>query len=173
MSPQHRMKGAVMRRVLGATAAITLLLSVLVLPALAQDKVTLCHAAGLDGTTKYITLTVGWPAAYGPAGHFYEDGTPRAGHENDYLGACEGDEPSATPPITPSPSPTTTPSATPSLTPEPSATPQVTPQPSPEPTDSTPPSTPTPMPSVAPSPTVTPTPGESTPIPTLPPTDTE
>jgi len=54
-----------------------------------QDKVTICHAAGLEGTTHYETLTIGYPAVYGPAGHFYENGTPRAGHEQDYLGACE------------------------------------------------------------------------------------
>ena len=53
------------------------------------DKVTICHAAGRDGTTHYIEITVGWPAAYGPAGHFYENGTPRAGHEDDYLGPCK------------------------------------------------------------------------------------
>lgn len=53
-----------------------------------QDKVTLCHAAGLAGTTQYVEITVGYPAAYGPAGHFEENGTPRAGHEQDYLGPC-------------------------------------------------------------------------------------
>lgn len=52
------------------------------------EKVTICHAAGLEGTTHYETLTIGYPAAYGPAGHFYENGTPRAGHEQDYLGEC-------------------------------------------------------------------------------------
>ena len=52
------------------------------------DKVTLCHASGLAGTTKYETLTIGYEAAYGPAGHFDENGTPNAGHEQDYLGEC-------------------------------------------------------------------------------------
>jgi LPXTG-motif cell wall-anchored protein len=51
--------------------------------------VTLCHAAGLDGTTKFVTLTIPQQAAFGRAGHFNEDGTPRAGHEADYRGACE------------------------------------------------------------------------------------
>ena len=151
-----------MQRVLGAIAALTLLLSVLVLPVLAQDKVTLCHAAGLDGTTKYITLTVAWNAAYGQAGHFYEDGTPRAGHENDYLGACEGDEPSATPPTNPPTTPPTIPSASPSIgppsLPSPAPSPAVTP---------TPTSTPTAKPSL------TPTPEPIVITPTLPPTDTE
>ena len=40
------------------------------------DKVTICHAAGLEGTTHYETLTIGYEAVYGPAGHFYENGTP-------------------------------------------------------------------------------------------------
>lgn len=52
------------------------------------DKVTICHAAGRAGTTHYITLTIGYQAVYGPAGHFYENGTPQAGHEQDYLGPC-------------------------------------------------------------------------------------
>jgi len=59
-------------------------------------KVTICHAAGLDGTTKYVTLTVGHQAVYGPAGHFYENGTPRAGHEQDYLGPCKPTEETTT-----------------------------------------------------------------------------
>ena len=53
-----------------------------------NDKVTLCHAAGRDGTTQFVTLTISYNAAFGQAGHFYEDGTPRAGHEDDYLGPC-------------------------------------------------------------------------------------
>jgi len=163
-----------MRKVLGATAAITLLLSLLVLPVMAgQPKVTLCHAAGLDGTTKYVTITVGWPAAYGPAGHFYENGTPRAGHEQDYLGACKED-PSATPPITPSPEPSLSPTPSPSTTPAPSETPEVTSPPSPEPSVSpSPEPTLTPAPSESPSPTNTPTQVPSTPIPTPPETSTE
>ena len=68
------------------------------------NKVTICHAAGQDGTLKYVTLTLGWNAVYGQAGHFYENGTPRAGHENDYLGACIGDTP--TPTYTPTSTPT-------------------------------------------------------------------
>ena len=50
--------------------------------------VTICHAAGLDGTTHYVTLTIPENAVYGQAGHFYENGTTRAGHEDDYLGEC-------------------------------------------------------------------------------------
>lgn len=78
-----------MRRLLAIITVLLLTLG-LAAPALAtgRGKVTLCHAAGLEGTTKYVTITVGYPAAYGPAGHFYENGTPRAGHEQDYLGEC-------------------------------------------------------------------------------------
>jgi hypothetical protein len=55
------------------------------------DKVTICHAAGQAGTTKFVTLTIGYEAVYGPGGHFNEDGTPQAGHEQDYFGACQTD----------------------------------------------------------------------------------
>lgn len=58
-----------------------------------QQQVTICHAAGLEGTTQYVTLTIAYPAVYGPAGHFFENGTPRAGHEQDYLGACVTEPP--------------------------------------------------------------------------------
>src|SRR5512133_2957351 len=63
-----------------------------------QVMVTLCHADGQSGTTKFSTLTIAYPAAYGQAGHFNEDGTPNAGHEDDYLGPCLVEEdPTATP----------------------------------------------------------------------------
>ena len=69
-------------------------------------KVTICHAAGLDGTAKFVEITVGWNAVYGPAGHFYENGTPRAGHEDDTLGACPTPPPTTTaPPTTTTPPP--------------------------------------------------------------------
>ena len=87
------------------------------------DKVTICHGAGQDGTTKYITLTISWNAVYGEAGHFYENGTPRAGHENDYLGACIGDpteEPTET--VTPPPTEEPTETVTPPPTEEPTET---------------------------------------------------
>jgi LPXTG cell wall anchor motif len=56
-----------------------------------HDKVTICHAAGREGTTHYVELTIGYNAVYGPGGHFNEDGTPQAGHERDYLGPCRVD----------------------------------------------------------------------------------
>lgn len=54
------------------------------------DKVTICHAAGLAGTTHYVTLTL---SVNGAAAHFRNNGTPQAGHELDYMGACR------TPPV--------------------------------------------------------------------------
>lgn len=63
-------------------------------PALAAqpERVTICHAAGLAGTTQYVTLyDLPVNAVYGQAGHFNENGTPNAGHEQDYLGACVDD----------------------------------------------------------------------------------
>lgn len=76
-----------------------------------NPKVTICHAAGRAGTTHYITLTIGWNAVYGPAGHFYENGTPRAGHEQDYFGPCKSStQPSPTPTEAPSTEPTPAPS---------------------------------------------------------------
>lgn len=131
------------RFIRAAFLAATIALVGLAGSASANDKVTLCHAAGLDGTTQYVTIEVGWPAAYGPAGHFYENGTPRAGHEQDYLGPC-----TATPSPTP-PAPTSTPS--------PSASPSQQPTPSPS-------TSPTPSPTSSPAPT---------PVMTLPPTDTD
>ncbi len=69
------------------------------------EMVTLCHAAGQEGTLQFTTMTISWNAAFGQAGHFNEDGTPAAGHENDYLGACVVD-PTAT--LNPTSSPTFT-----------------------------------------------------------------
>ncbi|MEP6618058.1 MAG: hypothetical protein ABJE47_02035 [bacterium] len=49
------------------------------------SKITLCHAAGRAGTTHYITLNISANAA---SAHLDAHGTPQAGHELDYLGAC-------------------------------------------------------------------------------------
>jgi hypothetical protein len=46
-----------------------------------KDKITICHAAGRAGTTKYVEITVSRNASYA---HLDEHGTPRAGHEEDY-----------------------------------------------------------------------------------------
>jgi hypothetical protein len=52
-----------------------------------QCQITFCHVAGLgDMPANYVTLTTSINAALG---HFYNNGTPKAGHELDYLGACQ------------------------------------------------------------------------------------
>lgn len=95
-----------------------------------DGKITICHADGRDGTLHYSTLTLSYNAVYqdhGNGGHFYEDGTPKAGHENDYLGACreESGDPTPTPTTDPvTPTPTTDPvTPTPTMTVVPTATP--------------------------------------------------
>jgi hypothetical protein len=109
-------------RILRAIITLTLLTLLFVAGASGamgkSNKVTICHAAGLDGTTKFVELTISENAVYGPAGHFYENGTPRAGHEQDYLGPCEAVssnppvetfEPKPTPDMTKRPFPSTEP----------------------------------------------------------------
>lgn len=56
-----------------------------------EEKITICHASGQAGTTKFETLTISPNAVFGPGGHFNENGTPQAGHEQDYMGACRTD----------------------------------------------------------------------------------
>jgi hypothetical protein len=48
----------------------------------AAPKVTVCHAAGRAGTTKYVSITV---SQNGANAHFTNNGTPKAGHELDFL----------------------------------------------------------------------------------------
>jgi hypothetical protein len=63
----------------------------------AGGDVTICHAAGrADEPANWVTLTLPWQAVYGEAGHFYENGTPQAGHEQDYLGECDTDDTTTT-----------------------------------------------------------------------------
>lgn len=71
-----------------AGIALTTLTLCLALPASAADKVTICHAAGLAGSTQFATLTIPTPAL---SGHFDNNGTPLAGHEEDFFGFCPGD----------------------------------------------------------------------------------
>jgi hypothetical protein len=52
------------------------------------DEVTICHAAGLQGSDQSVTLSIAYPAAFGNGGHLNEDGTAQAGHEGDHLGPC-------------------------------------------------------------------------------------
>ena len=88
---------------------------------LAGDKITICHVAGLAGSDKTVTITADRHAIYnnGEGGHFYENGTARAGHEDDYLGACAVD-PTEEPTEPPTEEPTET--VTPPPTEEPTET---------------------------------------------------
>lgn len=129
-----------------------------------QEKITICHAAGRSGTTHFETLNLPYPAVYGEGGHFHENGTPRAGHEQDYLGPCsKPSTPTQPPPPTPTATsviPTSTATKTPILpsetppstsTPErPTSTPK---EPTSTPSD-TPVSTKTPVITETPTPTV-------------------
>ena len=54
------------------------------------DFVTFCHVAGREeDPANTVTLTLPYNAVFGQGGHFNEDGTPQAGHEQDHLGACQ------------------------------------------------------------------------------------
>lgn len=102
-------------------------------PVTAQaEKVIICHAAGLEGTDQFVTLELAYPAVYGPGGHFNENGTTQAGHEDDYLGPCSGASPSVNPSASPSPSvePSPSPSVAPSASPSPAPSASSTPTPS-------------------------------------------
>ena len=62
-------------------------------PAPEGHTVTFCHVAGLaEDPANTVTITADEHAVFGQAGHFEENGTPRAGHEQDYLGPCEEPE---------------------------------------------------------------------------------
>jgi outer membrane biosynthesis protein TonB len=119
-------------RVLIVAAVAALLLftvGALSVRATQTPKVYVCHATSSE-SNPYVTIEVPATESGYPQGHFTENGTQEAGHEEDYLGPCESSP-------TPSPSPTPTgddPDPTP--TPSPSVTPGPTnsPPPSSEPT---------------------------------------
>lgn len=73
------------------------------------EMVTFCHVAGLaSDPANSVTLTLPVNAVYGQAGHFNENGTTQAGHEQDYLGACNTpEEPPVDPPVDPPVTPET------------------------------------------------------------------
>jgi hypothetical protein len=50
-----------------------------------RGTMTICHAAGPAGTTRYSKLTLSPSAVYGPGGHLNQNGTTRAGHEQDFV----------------------------------------------------------------------------------------
>ena len=87
-----------------------------------EEKITICHGAGQADTTHFETLTISRNAVYqdhGQGGHFYENGTPKAGHEQDYMGSCRSSDPSVQPSASPSIEPSANPSVVPSSTPTP------------------------------------------------------
>jgi hypothetical protein len=51
-----------------------------------EPKVTVCHASGREGTTKYVAIEV---SAHGANAHFTNNGTPKAGHELDFIATAE------------------------------------------------------------------------------------
>ena len=88
--------------VAGGLIAIGVLGAALLFPLVAVGRVelvTICHATGLDGTDHFVTLVIPAPAAFGNGGHFDNGGTPRAGHEGDYLGPCIEEETLPTEPV--------------------------------------------------------------------------
>ena len=101
------------------------------------ETITICHAAGQDGTLMFVTLNLPYQAVYGVGGHFNENGTPQAGHENDYLGPCQNQSeptPTATATLEPTLTPTNTATPEPTLTPTVTSTPGPTQEVTPEPT---------------------------------------
>jgi hypothetical protein len=116
--------------------ALAFVLPAFAAPAAAVEKVAVkyfvCHADGQSGTTKFSYLELPYEATFGQAGHFNEDGTPAAGHEDDFL-TVEGDNGKngdavecdgvVTPPTN---TPTATFTSTPTNTPDPDVTPTAT-----------------------------------------------
>jgi hypothetical protein len=139
----------VKRFLVGLGAVMVIVLSIAGPVTAKADKITICHAAGLDGTDKYVRIVVSENAYHG---HFTNPGTPKAGHEDDIL--LQGDVACPT-------GSTSTPTLSPTVSPTPSSTPTETPATSPTPTPS---ESPTPSPKDS----DTPTPSESPSEPELP-----
>lgn len=76
----------------GALASAAMVGATWAVPASAGDKVTICHIAGhaAPDNANEVTITI---SVNGLNGHFYENGTPKAGHEEDYFGPCGGTPP--------------------------------------------------------------------------------
>jgi len=152
------------RPLIALAAAAALGLAILAGTAAATpETVTLCHAAGQSGTTKFVTLTIPYNAAFGQAGHFGEDGTPNAGHEDDYLGPCTP-EVSTTVIVTTTEPEVTTTAPTTTVPPSTTVLPSTT---VPEPTTTVPPSPTTTAPPVDP-PDTTPPGAPAAPVPAPP-----
>jgi hypothetical protein len=101
-----------LRRALFVFIVVTLLVGIVqVARADRPVFVTFCHVAGLaEDPANTVTLTLPENAVYGEAGHFNENGTPKAGHEQDYLGPCQ--DPESTGPTGPGPTGPTGPGPT-------------------------------------------------------------
>ena len=112
-----------MRKTFGAVALVLLLLAMTVpvgaqvtdttLPPVDSTSrppatFTICHFAGLAGTEMFVELTLPFVAIFGQAGHFFENGTPRAGHEQDIFGPCPATTTSTTTTTTSTTTTTTT-----------------------------------------------------------------
>lgn len=110
-------------------------------------RITICHATSSE-ENPYVEITVACEAMYGNgnAGHFDENGTTQAGHEDDFV-PHDGQTCANPTGATPTPSPSASPTPEPSATPEPSTSPSPTPQSSSTPLPS---STPAPVPAAAP-----------------------
>jgi cell division protein FtsN len=139
-----------MKRLLASIAAAGLLSVALIGPALANDKVQLCHRTASD-SNPYVLIEIDQSALDAhlnnlpghPAKSWKSDGTwlgvahVEGDLKNDYLfvkeeAECEpgeepSEEPSATPEVTPTPTPEVTPAPTPEVTPVPEVTPTPTP----------------------------------------------
>jgi hypothetical protein len=92
-----------------------------------QNKVTICHATE-SNSNPWVRIVVA-PQAIG--GHFFNNGTPKAGHEDDilYQGEVQCPSPTVAPTATPTPTDQATPTPTPTREPELTPTPtQVPPQ---------------------------------------------
>ncbi len=152
------------RTVLSGLAALGLV-AALTMPALASDKVTICHAT--SGSNEFVAITVDASSAYEP--HLDDNGSALNGHEDDFLlqgeataeQCAQAANPTPTPDesqsgatATPTPSPTPTPTPTPTEVPTPAPTPNeseaavtATPAPSQTPREDTLGGNPTPAPS--------------------------
>jgi hypothetical protein len=96
-------------------------------------RITICHATSSE-ENPYVEITVACEALYGNgnAGHFDENGTTQAGHEDDFVPhdgqTCAnptGPSPSPTPTASVEPTPASSPSPTANPTPTPAAPPAV------------------------------------------------
>ncbi len=98
-------------------------------------KATICHATSSE-VNPYNKIELACSALYGRngnAGHFNENGTPLAGHEDDVFvdehGLCPDElQPTASPIVSPDPLPIPDPSADPQVSPDPTAEPSPSPE---------------------------------------------